>query len=337
MNVFWNINLKILLMKIILVVICLFLVLHISAYVMPFIVSFIISVLVEPIIIFLMNRLNFSRKIAALACVVTIFSLLTFMMYFGISKIVLELSIISKKIPFYADVVGRNIENFLIPFKIKKSFIIPIFNSLVCYFDFAVKRIIGMVMYLPNILFFLLVMVISTYFFISDKDLILKSINKFISPRILKYILKVINSYIRSQLMIATITFIQMLIGFYILNIQNICTISLALFILDLLPLFGVGFALIPWGIYEIVFYSINKGVGILIIYVSILVVRNLIEPKILGENIGLHPLIVLIGTYVGFKMFDVIGLMLGPVVIILTKNIFEEILLKYNEIMQKK
>lgn len=107
---------------------------------------------------------------------------------------------------------------------------------------------------------------------------------------------------------------------------KNILTLSILLFILDLLPLIGVGGVLIPWGIYEFIFDSPYQGGGLLLLYLSILIIRNLTEPKILSSQIGFHPLIVLMSMYVGFKLLGVMGLILGPLTIMFSKNIFIEL-----------
>ena len=98
---------------------------------------------------------------------------------------------------------------------------------------------------------------------------------------------------------------------------------SLFICIVDALPILGAGAILLPWVIISIILGNYKLALGLLIIYLLVLSVRQMLEPKLISENIGVHPLITLISMYSGFKILGVIGFLVGPVVMIILKNVF--------------
>ena len=87
---------------------------------------------------------------------------------------------------------------------------------------------------------------------------------------------------------------------------------------------FGAGTVMIPWATISAVNGDLNLGIALFVLYVIILVVRQLLEPRIVGKNIGIHPIFTLIAMYTGFKISGLIGLIIGPIILIILQNIFE-------------
>lgn len=92
----------------------------------------------------------------------------------------------------------------------------------------------------------------------------------------------------------------------------------------DALPILGSGTVMIPWAIISAVNGDLKLGIAIFALYVIILVVHQLLEPKVVGNNIGIHPVFTLIAMYTGFKFSGIIGLFIGPIVLIILQNVFE-------------
>ena len=354
MDIFLNLDFKkilFLIFKVVFFIFIFFVLINISFYFIPFIVAFIISLLVEALIKFMTTKLKLSRKLSAFICLVSIFFLLGGGLFLGITKIVTELSNLSRNIPLYSEIITKNIENitsyasdfyFSLPPKVTTSLenaFLEISNKLSNYLDFIVKKTLNTAISLPNAFIFLLVTIVSTYFFISDKDLISSKVKEILPKKIIRFItiiktesFSATSAYIKSQLIIASITTVQLVIGFYILRMKNILTLSVLLFLLDLIPLIGVGSGWSPWGLYVLVFDSSYQGIGLLLLYCSILIIRNITEPKILSTQIGFHPLIVLMSMYIGFKLLGVGGIILGPLTIMFSKNIILEIYNSYSK-----
>lgn len=135
-------------------------------------------------------------------------------------------------------------------------------------------------------------------------------------------ILKMVKAY----LLIMFITFCELSIGFTILSIAGIMSnsyiylIALGICIFDILPVAGSGGILIPWAIVSLVMGNTAQAIGLLIIYVIITVIRQYIEPKIVGDTLGVNPLITLAGLYFGLKLFGVLGMFIVPILIMTVK-----------------
>ena len=122
--------------------------------------------------------------------------------------------------------------------------------------------------------------------------------------------------YIRAYALIFLVTFCELCIGLLILfpSYAVICALGIA--VLDILPVFGAGLVLIPWGVVRLLQGDVFMGVGLLILYGIVTVIRQLIEPRIVGANIGLHPLGAMLAMFIGYKALGVVGMLTAPMVL---------------------
>lgn len=125
-----------------------------------------------------------------------------------------------------------------------------------------------------------------------------------------------------SYFLIIIITFTELLIGFYIIKVDNMVHLALMIAVLDVLPIIGVGTALIPWGIVLLVRGDYLRGAEILILYAVIYVVRQIIEPKIVGNRVGLSPVLVLISIFIGISLLGPLGIFILPLTLVVVKNL---------------
>jgi predicted PurR-regulated permease PerM len=120
--------------------------------------------------------------------------------------------------------------------------------------------------------------------------------------------------YGRSYVLILGITFAELTLGLLILGVKRFVLIALLIAILDIFPVLGTGTVLIPWAVIALIQGSIGRGIGLLVLYAVITVIRQVIEPRIVGKHVGLHPLITLICMFVGTSLFGWIGLFGLPI-----------------------
>jgi sporulation integral membrane protein YtvI len=137
--------------------------------------------------------------------------------------------------------------------------------------------------------------------------------------------------YVRAQLILITTTACFVLIGLVILNVKYAITISLLIGLCDLMPYLGVGAFMVPWIIFLFIQGDLYLGIGVSVVYAIVLVIRQIIEPKVLATSVGLNALATLVSMFIGLKLFGVLGLIIGPVsLIILTAfhnaNVFKDI-----------
>ncbi|MFD3257898.1 sporulation integral membrane protein YtvI [Paenibacillus lentus] len=129
---------------------------------------------------------------------------------------------------------------------------------------------------------------------------------------------KALFGYLTTQFIMISITAVIVLVGLLILRVESAFTYAILIGFVDLLPYLGVGTIMLPWLIYAYVSGDLSLGIGLSILYGLILIARQLIEPKVLATSVGLEPLPVLIAMFAGLKLFGVLGLIIGPVSLVI-------------------
>jgi len=190
--------------------------------------------------------------------------------------------------------------------------------------DFSAKALIlvtGYATSIPGVIVSVVITVISTFFMAIDFDLILGFLKKLIPSSkkelvdtSMHYTKSMVGVYIKSYTMLFTLTFIELTIGFTLLKIPYAVLLALIISIFDLLPILGTGGILLPWALILVVMGNLKLAAGIAALYVIITAVRQTLEPKIVGAQIGLHPLATLIAMLVGLRLFGLVGLIVFPV-----------------------
>ena len=130
--------------------------------------------------------------------------------------------------------------------------------------------------------------------------------------------------YMRSYLLLLVITFLEMLTGLFLIRAPYPVIMAVVIALLDLLPVLGVGVVLIPWGIWSFLIGRTAFGIGLLVLFIAHTVFRQVIEPKIVGKSLGVHPLLTLVFIYVGYSVFGIVGLLLVPIFTVLVDIILE-------------
>ena len=112
-----------------------------------------------------------------------------------------------------------------------------------------------------------------------------------------------------------------------LVNVLFVSTTATWQLFIDLLPIFGAGFILIPWSISLFISKEITYGFWILALYLIVTIIKQLLEPKLISNGIGIHPIFTIIAMYTGFKYLGVMGMFVGPIILIILKNIFANFL----------
>ncbi|SFA77670.1 MULTISPECIES: sporulation integral membrane protein YtvI [unclassified Bacillus (in: firmicutes)] len=124
--------------------------------------------------------------------------------------------------------------------------------------------------------------------------------------------------FIKAQIILSLLTFVLAFVGLSILGAPYTSLISLLIVVVDILPILGTGSVLVPWAVVSLLQNNQFLGVGLIIMFVVITVVRRIIEPKVFSTNLGISPLASLVSLYIGFKLFGFIGLFAGPALVII-------------------
>jgi len=172
----------------------------------------------------------------------------------------------------------------------------------------------------PNFFLNFMITLVSAYFFMSDRENIFGAV-KNTSPLWLRSqmrqtrvgLMRAMGGYFRAQYILMTFAGIISIIGLLILRNPYALLIGLLLAVLDFLPILGIGTVLLPWALISIIMGNVNQAIGLGVIYGVITIARQVLQPKILGAQMGAHPLASLMSIFIGFRIFGLLGLIIGP------------------------
>lgn len=316
----------------------------------PFLCAFALAYATRPAVLFLCRKYRFTRFAAVLTVSSAILGISTAVIWFLFSTAFSELSgltvyldninissaisettdrlieLCNKFLPFLSEILVPRLEYFtknidaLISYAI--SFILP-------YLGETAITVIGI---FPRLMLFIGVTVLSFFYFGCDYDKITAFIKLQLSEKQLSFLRELKKQFLTTVLktlkaytVIIFLTFSELLVGFKILGIPYATVLSVIIALIDILPILGTGTVLIPWGILSLISGNSKTGLSILAIYVIITVIRQVAEPKILGDSVGLHPLLTLVTMYFGIKLAGIPGLFILPFIVIIIKNLNEK------------
>ena len=184
-----------------------------------------------------------------------------------------------------------------------------------------VRTVSGYAASVPSVFVKIVIAIISSYFIASDYDHIIEFVLNLLPGKWREKVVRVAEQtkniiwiFLRSYSILMMLTFVELSIGLSLLKIPYALLISLIIAVFDILPILGTGGVLIPWAIIAALIGDYGMAAGILVLYVVITAIRNTLEPKIVGKQIGLHPLATLISMFIGARLFGIIGLFGFPV-----------------------
>lgn len=180
--------------------------------------------------------------------------------------------------------------------------------------------------FLPAAFIFITVTLLACYYFTADDGRLGRGVTAFLSrltppplrdrlPPIGRRLRRLGRQYLRACLLLGLLTFCLSFIGLALMRIPYAFIIALLLAVVDLLPLLGTGVILIPWALICLLLGQVKLGIGLLALYGVTTLVRQVLEPKLIGDGLGLHPLLSLFSMYAGLRLFGVWGMILAPLV----------------------
>lgn len=312
---------------------------------LPFVIGFLIAALMQEIIKRISKYIRINHKVLAILVLTITYAII------GTAIFIVLLNLTTMLVGFFQDFpnIYKNsiepaLQTFIKTLQNTLSTVVPGLrigmqevNDMFMQIAKAIapalpQKSLSLVLVIPSFLISSLLMIISSYFFTIDfneiRDFILKQTNdrtKEIIFRLKAHSFGTVGKFIKSYGIIMSITFIELSIGLSILRIENAIAIALIIAIFDILPVLGTGGIMIPWIVIAFVNNDLSLAVGLAIIYAIVTVIRNIIEPKIVGNQVGAHPLVMLISMFIGIKLLGPIGIFVLPIAVILIKNLNDE------------
>ncbi len=197
-------------------------------------------------------------------------------------------------------------------------------NELIFKFSTIVSNTLSsFVKKFPSLFISIAITIVATFYISKDYNKLKKFILGFASDNICNKVAEIKNVFIECFLKISIgyfwlylITFFELLFGFTMLGISNPFLLAFLISFVDLLPVLGTGTVLLPWAIIGFLQNDFKIGFGLTILYVFIVIIRNFLEPKIIGRQTGINPLFTLVFIFLGFRIGGLIGMIVIPVIL---------------------
>lgn len=297
----------------------------------PFLVAFGISMILKRPINFISKHLKVNRKIVGVVLLLLLYGGIFFILIFFGTKLFRYLGELFQKLP---EIYTTNIEPALniIIYKIQdvipelnvvldlesiSKYIMNIINSISLS---AVNVIASTATKIPSFLIKFIFAIIASFLFTLDYPNITNFIMKQFSQKTQSLIINVkqnifgiVFKLMKAYAILLFVTFVELSIGFTIFGIQSGIILAVIIAFLDILPAIGVGGVLIPWSIIEFIKGNYELAIGLLVIYGIITIIRYILEPKIIGNQIGLHPVITLLSMFLGAEILGFFGIFIFP------------------------
>ncbi len=304
----------------------------------PFVIGALLAMMIDPVVDLLEEKFKIPRGLSALVVLVLVVLVLIVFLTTGIARLVYELDLLLQTLPQYQAALGAFIDRVVLWFSEVTSGLPKVLlntletgeRSIYTAISNLIKQILAAVQKVPNFFIIGLISFLAAFFFSRDKRIISKAIFRFIPRSWRKQVFEVkedvfvaFSGFLRAQLILISMTAVMAIIGLTILRIRYAWLLGLTAGILDLIPMMGPSAVFLPLALYLFAWDQLPMAIGVLVVLGVILLVRQLSEPRIVGSNVGLHPLATLIAIYLGFRLFGVSGFILGPLAVVTIKAIF--------------
>jgi len=323
---------------------------------MPFIVGFLIAMALRPAVRFITNKFKLKHRYSAILVVVLFYGTVGLAITLLTLRMVDILQALFSSLPTFfstnvlpvIDFLADNLRQLLANWDIHlegdnqlSQTLTSLVNNLS---STSVSFLTNMASSVPFMLVSFIFTIISSFFFALDYSLITRFIYHQMSPavrdivqRCKRILFSTLGSYLKAYFIIMSVTFLELCIGLGILRVDNFIWTALLIAMVDILPVFGTGFVVLPWALIELFMGHFVLGVGLVIVYGIITVIRNFLEPKVVGDQIGLYPLVTLVAMYAGSMSFGIAGLFGVPICLVILIRLQEEGIIKLYKPLSKK
>lgn len=336
---------------VVLLLLGLYLALRLSIFYMPFLIAFIISLMIEPAIKWSMKKTKLTRRTSSIIIFIFVLAIILGSLTWILITLFSEASSLLQGLNNYFDKAYIQFQALIERFDFDKIHLSDevlnvvqnstgdLLETISNWLRNSLTGLINLVTSLPSIAICIGITVVALYFICVDKIYILDQIEHHL-PKVwvkkigshLRDLIQTLGGYLKAEATLVLISFIISLIGLYILqftgfNISYPLLMALFIGFVDALPILGSGTVMVPWAAICAINGDFNLGIAIIVLLIIMSVARQLLEPKLVSKNIGVHPIFTLIAMYTGFKIMGIMGLLIGPIVLIIFKNIFASLI----------
>ena len=297
----------------------------------PFLFSLLISAIVLPLVSFLHRKAHLNKKLTAAILVTVAYLILAGLLllagrvlyrsassavdWFN-TRFVPDINDLLLKIDNLVHDSNSSVMSWL--YSMKDTLITSLQPKVV---QLSTTVVTGLVSNVPSFVVKVIISIVATYFFALDYDNIRRAVTSRMSEPLyqkasatFRSLRSTIGQYLRAYSLIFLITFAELTVGLLCAGVKHFVLIAFGIAVFDILPILGSSMIMLPWSIVTLLRGNYQQGIILFIVYLVIVIARQFIEPKIVGDRVGMHPLVTLISMYVGLKLFGGIGLFALPI-----------------------
>ena len=315
----------------------------------PFILAAAVGAVISPWARKISKKTKLPVKLTAAVLVLAFFGLLCLVLYFAVSRLLVEIGNLIDRLSADPELISRTVQSILDKLNSKQSRLgllrgilsadslielgidVPkltddaLQSILSAAADALSSAVMNAITSIPSLILSSVVFLISAFYFSADTDRIFKGMSGILPdrwqagiPSLKSRVGKAVSGYLKAYLLIMLITFLEVFVGLSLMKVNYAFILAIVIAVVDVLPVLGTGAVLVPWSIFAFLSSNTKLGIGLIILYAVTLVVRQLIEPRLIGSTLGLHPLVTLASVYLGLELLGFAGIFIGPIIAML-------------------
>lgn len=313
---------------------------------MPFVIGWGIALLCNPLVKFLESKVKMVRKFSSVLIIVVVLATVVLTIYVVLARLV------EQAVSFVQNIndVYMSLENAVnnlatnlgdnysfLPEKVvtgMQNFLFHLDDYMKVLFDKiqfpSLSSASGVVKSIGNGFFMFFITTISAYFFIAEKDLIVERLKNMMSLSARNHFTLITNNfkmaiggYFKAQFKIMLVIVVILFFGFWMIHVEYALLLAFGIALLDFLPVFGTGTVIWPWALVDVVNGNYSQAIILLVLYIICQVIKQVLQPKMVGDSIGLSPLMTLVFLYIGYQIAGVLGIILGIPVGMIVVNLY--------------
>ena len=311
----------------------------------PFVTGWLIAMITYPLGMFLQKKFHINKKFVSAMILIGLLAAISCLIYFIMARLGREALNFMADMPGVYNKVDHAIGSFMNGFHnngwIPKSWQ-PNMDSLLESAKSSIGTLVNQIgsagvshagsiaKNVTNFFIGFIVSILSSYFFVVYREKLAQNYRNLFPEglqnkldRIMEQVRGAVGGYLIAQLKIMGIIFLILFVGLFIGKNPYALLLALLIAVVDVLPFLGTGFVLMPWAFYDILVGNYQETVLLVILYLVCLLSRQLLQPKIIGDSVGLHPLLTLVLIYVGFKLDGIRGFLIAMIAGILVRNFY--------------
>lgn len=315
---------------------------------MPFVVGWLIGLVASPLVHFFEKRLKIRRKAGTAFVIIAVIALVILAGYFLSAKLAEQVVDFIGDVPKLWEDAQEDFTEIGDKLSIAYKYLPVELQTTISNITGNVQEYFGGIMEsiseptiaalgsfvgsLPNIVISVIMCLLFAYFYVADKSYFTELLEKILPESVLERLgmvkrglARAVGGYFKAQIKIEIWMYFLLGIGFSVLHVKYAFIIAIGVAFLDLLPFFGTGTVLIPWAVIKFLSSDYKMVIGLLIIWGVGQLVRQLIQPKIVGDSVGLAPIPTIILLFLGYRMAGVLGMIIAVPVGIIILNLYQE------------